>query len=119
MEKANKAHKYRVMDNSLPNYGKVIKARENNCGTELIDIKTNQIYQRSQLHKIERHAVYAGIHIGRFGFFLFAREYLKYNTIQFGVSVDLINGTDTYLDLELKMFFFGVGIRLTEITNLE
>lgn len=119
MEKANKTYRYRIIDNSLPNYGKVIKARENNCGIELVDVKTGVTYQRSQLHKIERHAVYVGIHIGHYGLFLFAREYMKYKTMQFGIGFDYITETDKMLDFEIKILFFGIGIRLVKIRNLE
>lgn len=119
MNKANKARKYRVVDNSLTNYGKIIKARENNCGSELVDIKTGVSYQHSQLEQIEHHAVYGGITLGRFGLFLFAREYLKYRTIQFGLGIDYISATDKMLDIELKFLFFGIGIRFIKIANLE
>jgi hypothetical protein len=52
-------------------------------------------------------------HIWRFGLYLFAREYLKYNQyfIVPGVSVDAVNGYDRYVDIEAKILFVGIGIR--------
>jgi len=118
MEQENKTYRYRVIDNSLPNYGKKIKVKE--FGKEFIDVKTNVVYLRSQLKEIpKRHAVYMGIHIGHYGLFLFGREYMKYKTIQFGIGIDYICETDKMLDIELKILFFGIGIRFIKIRNLE
>lgn len=58
-----------------------------------------------------KHTVGAGIHVGRVGVYVYAHEYWQYHSWQFGVSVDAINGYDRYLDLELKVFCFGIGIR--------
>lgn len=59
----------------------------------------------------DKHAVQTGIHVWRVGVYVYAREYWQYNSWQFGVSIDAINGYDRYLDVELKAFCFGVGIR--------
>lgn len=56
------------------------------------------------------HTAQIGFHIGRVGVYLYAREYWQYRSWQFGVSIDAIND-DRYLDVELKAFCFGVGIR--------
>lgn len=63
--------------------------------------------------------VRVGFHIWRVGLYLFAREYLKYNSwfIVPGVSIDLVNGYDRYLDVELKLLCFGVGIRFIWLKN--
>lgn len=61
--------------------------------------------------KSDKHAVYCGLHIGRFGTFLFAREYIKYHSYQFGICVDFINSGDAYLDVEIRIACFGIGIR--------
>lgn len=58
-----------------------------------------------------KHTVGIGIHVGRVGVYIYAHEYWQYHSWQFGVSVDAINGYDRYLDLELKVFCFGIGIR--------
>lgn len=78
------------------------------------NIKTGAEYTQSELHIIQpRHMVQIGFHIWRFGLYLFASEYLKYNSwfIVPGVSVDAINGCDRYLDIEVKALFIGFGIR--------
>lgn len=79
------------------------------------DIETGTVYCVSELKYLgeRRHDVQLGFHIGRVGLYLFAREYLKYNSwfIVPGVSVDAVNGYDRYVDVELKLLFIGVGIR--------
>lgn len=69
--------------------------------------------------KERRHDVRVGFHIWRVGLYLFAREYLKYNSwfIVPGVSIDVVNGYDRYLDVELKLLCFGVGIRFIWLKN--
>ena len=61
----------------------------------------------------DKHTAQIGAHVGRVGIYLYAREYLKYNSwfIVPGVSVDAVNGYDRYVDVELKLLFIGVGIR--------
>lgn len=59
----------------------------------------------------DKHTVQTGIHVGRVGVYVYAREYWQHNSWQFGVSIDAINGYDRYLDFELKAFCFGIGIR--------
>lgn len=58
-----------------------------------------------------KHTVGTGIHVGRVGVYVYAHEYWQYHSWQFGVSVDAVNGYDHYLDLELKVFCFGIGVR--------
>lgn len=55
----------------------------------------------------DKHAVQTGIHVGRVGVYVYAREYWQYHSWQFGVSIDAING---YVDIEAKILFFGIGI---------
>lgn len=59
----------------------------------------------------DNHTAQIGAHAGRVGVYLYAREYWKYKSFQFGVSVDAVNGYDRYVDVELKILCFGVGIR--------
>jgi len=77
-------------------------------------------YLEAELEFTEkRHDVRFGFHIWRVGLYLFAREYLKYNSwfIVPGVSIDAVNGYDGYLDVELKFLCFGVGIRFIWLKN--
>lgn len=57
------------------------------------------------------HTAQIGFHIGRVGVYLYAREYWKYKSWQFGLSIDAVNGYDRYVDIEAKIFFVGIGIR--------
>lgn len=59
----------------------------------------------------DNHTVQTGIHVGRVGVYVYAREYWQYNSWQFGVSIDAVNGYDRYVDIEAKILFFGIGIR--------
>jgi hypothetical protein len=61
----------------------------------------------------DKHTAQIGLHAGRVGVYIYAREYLKYNSwfVFPGVSVDAVNGYDRYVDVELKFLFVGVGIR--------
>lgn len=92
--------------------GKVIKAVNVAHGT-YEDIKTGQRYMFDKIKHLgeRRHMVQIGFHIWRIGLYLFAREYMKYNQYYIipGVSVDAV--TDRYVDVELKILCFGVGIR--------
>lgn len=94
--------------------GKVIKAVNVAHGT-YENIKTGQRYMLDEIKHLgeRRHMVQIGFHIWRFSLYLFAREYLKYNSwfIVPGVSVDAVNGYYRYLDIEAKMLFVGFGIR--------
>ncbi len=94
--------------------GKKIKAVNVARGT-YEDIKTGQRYMFDEIEYLgeRRHMVQLGFHIWRFGLYLFAREYLKYNQyfIVPGVSVDAVNGYDRYVDIEAKILFVGIGIR--------
>lgn len=56
----------------------------------------------------DKHTVQTGIHVGRVGVYVYAREYHSW---QFGVSIDAINGYDRYVDIEAKILFVGIGIR--------
>lgn len=57
----------------------------------------------------DKHTVQTGIHVGRVGVYVYAREYWQYHSWQFGVSIDAIN--DRYVDIEAKILFVGIGIR--------
>lgn len=59
----------------------------------------------------DKHTAQIGGHVGRVGVYLYAREYWKYKNWQFGLSVDAVNGYDRFVDLEVKIFCFGFGIR--------
>lgn len=59
----------------------------------------------------DKHTVQTGIHVGRVGVYVYAREYWQYHSWQFGVSIDAINGCDRYVDIEAKILFVGIGIR--------
>lgn len=59
----------------------------------------------------DKHTVQTGIHVGRVGVYVYAREYRQYHSWQFGVSIDAINGYDRYVDIEAKILFVGIGIR--------
>lgn len=115
-----KASKYKVIATGHANFGKTIKAIPDNITMGLFtDVKTGEQYTEFELRKIpEKHAVYGGLHIGRFGLFLFARDYVKYHSYQFGVGVDFINSADTYLDIEARVACFGIGIRFVWIKNV-
>lgn len=60
------------------------------------------------------HTAQIGFHIGRVGVSVYVREYWKYKSwfIIPGVSVDAVNGYDRYVDIEAKILFVGIGIRL-------
>lgn len=59
----------------------------------------------------DKHTVQTGIHVGRVGVYVYAREYWQNHSWQFGVSIDAINGYDRYVDIEAKILFVGIGIR--------
>ena len=59
----------------------------------------------------DKHTAQIGGHIGRVGVYLYAREYWKYKSWQFGLSVDAVNGYDRYVDIGAKILFVGIGIR--------
>lgn len=108
-----KVRKYKVINPKSPHFGKTIKAIPNGQYW-YIDVKTGCQYEECELREIpEKHAAYFGIHIFRFGIFLFVREYIKYHSYQFGCGVDYIDGTDRYIDFEIRVLCFGVGLRLT------
>lgn len=59
----------------------------------------------------DNHTAQIGGHVGRVGVYLYAREYWKYKSFQFGLSIDAVNGYDHYVDIEAKILFVGIGIR--------
>lgn len=59
----------------------------------------------------DNHTAQIGGHVGRVGVYLYAREYWKYKSFQFGLSIDAVNGYDRYVDIEAKILFVGIGIR--------
>lgn len=59
----------------------------------------------------DKHTVQTGIHVGRVGVYVYAREYWQHHSWRFGVSIDAINGYDRYVDIEAKILFVGIGIR--------
>lgn len=107
------AARYRVIAT-----GKKIKAVKIGYG-EFEDIKTGQRYMNCEVKYLgyRRQIRQFGFHIWRFGLFLYGREYMKYNSwfIVPGVTVDVVNGIDFYVDFELKALFVGVGIRFVWI----
>lgn len=108
-----KANKYRVIDGQHANYGKIIKARPD--GLQYVDIETGERYEAGQVEFVPQgHSGYIGIENRRFGVFLFAREYFQLQTFQIGISIDLITPgeSDNYLDFELRIACFGIGLRL-------
>lgn len=110
---ATKFDKYRVVDENHPNYGKRFRGMAT-PDLQVIDTKTGDFYTISQVELMnDVHAAYGGVYFGRFGVFLFAREYLQYHSLQFGLAVDHIKHDDAYLDIELKIAVAGVGIRFT------
>ena len=110
--------KYKVVSTVNPNFGKTIKAVPDTMGL-YTDVKTGEQDADFELREIpEKHAVYGGFHIGRFGLFLFGREYIKYHSYQFGVGIDFINSGDMYLDIEARVACFGIGIRFVWIKNV-
>lgn len=59
----------------------------------------------------DKHTVQTGIHVGRVGVYVYAREYWQYHSWQFGVSIDAIND-DRYVDIEAKILFVGLAYGL-------
>lgn len=59
----------------------------------------------------DKHAVQTGIHVGRVGVYVYAREYWQYNSWQFGVSIDAIN-TTVMLILRRKYCFSALAYGL-------
>lgn len=59
----------------------------------------------------DNHTAQIGGHVGRVGVYLYAREYWKYKSFQFGLSIDAVNGYNRYVDIEAKILFVGIGIR--------
>lgn len=59
----------------------------------------------------DNHTAQIGGYVGRVGVYLYAREYWKYKSFQFGLSIDAVNGYDRYVDIEAKILFVGIGIR--------
>ena len=59
----------------------------------------------------DNHTAQIGGHVGRVGVYLYAREYWKYKSFQFGLSIDAVNGYGRYVDIEAKILFVGIGIR--------
>lgn len=107
--------RYRVIDETHPMHGKVIRATLTSWG-QFLDKKSNNLLEESQLQELpERHAVYGNLVFGRFCIGLFAREYIKYHSYQFGVGFDYFEGFDNYFDIEVKVACFGLGIRFTWI----
>ena len=74
---------------------------------------------KKRIKKERKHDIQIGFHFWKVGIYLFCREYLKYNSwfIIPGVSIDVVNGYDRYLDVELKFLCFGVGIRFIWLKN--
>lgn len=108
-----KANKYRVVDGQHPNNGKIIKARPD--GLQYVDIETGERYEAGQVEFVPQgHSGFAGIENRRFGIFLYVREYLQLQTFQLGLSFDVITprDSDNFLDFEIRIAFFGIGIRL-------
>lgn len=50
----------------------------------------------------DKHTVQTGIHVGRVGVYVYAREYWQYHSWQFGVSIDAITVTTVMLILRRK-----------------
>lgn len=105
----NDVRKYKVILT-----GEKIRATVIDSHGTVKDIKTGKCYFCNEVERKERrHMVQLGFHIWRFGLYLFAREYAKYNSwfIVPSVSVDAVNGYDRYLDIEVKLLCIGFGIR--------
>lgn len=99
--------------------GEKIKVEEVGAGI-YEDIKTGTEYTQTEITiKQPRQMVQLGFHVWRVGLFLYARQYLKYNSwfIVPGLSIDAVNGLDRYLDCEVKILFFGIGLRLIWIKS--
>lgn len=109
-----KASKYKIIDTQNVCFGETIKAIPDTFGGYMAVDRRHygHHYEQEELRQIpEKHAAYFGIHIFRFGIFLFAREYIKYHSYQFGCGIDFINSGDAYLDIELRVACFGIGVR--------
>ena len=59
----------------------------------------------------DKHTAQIGLYLMRLGLVIYAREYWKYKSFQFGLSIDAVNGYDRYVDIEAKILFVGIGIR--------
>lgn len=104
-------NKYKVVDKSHAKYGKIVKCTPND-NLEYVDVETGEVYTLEQVTVMpEKHAVYWGFILWRFGMYFFAREYMKYHSYQLGLSADWIKHDDAYLDLEIRVACFGAGIR--------
>lgn len=109
-----KADRYTIINPQDISFGDKIKAIPDTFGGFMaVDMRhCGRHYEKEDLRPIpEKHAVYFGIHIFRFGIFLFGREYIKYHSYQFGCGIDFINSGDAYLDIEARIACFGAGIR--------
>lgn len=69
----------------------------------------------------DKHTIQIGLYVFRLGIVLYAREYFKYKSwfVVPGVTIDSINGFDSYLDFELKFLCVGFGIRFVWIKKKE
>lgn len=109
-------NKYRIVDKSHPRYGKKFKGMPT-AELCVVDVKTNEYFDISQVQMIDQHAGYFGAYFGRLGLFLFGREYIKYHSLQFGLAIDHIKHDDMYLDIELRIAIVGIGIRFTWLSK--
>lgn len=60
----------------------------------------------------DKHTVQTGIHVGRVGVYVYAREYWQYHSWQFGVSIDAVNGYTVMLILRRKYCFSALAYGL-------
>lgn len=66
----------------------------------------------------KRHSAVLGIGLGRFNLFLYAREFVRFHIWEFGISFDAVKGIDRYLDIEARMFCFGIGVRFVWLNKI-
>lgn len=66
----------------------------------------------------KKHSAVLHLGFGRFNVFLFAREYIRFHSWQFGISIDAVKGFDRYLDIEVHAFCFGIGVRFVLMNKL-
>lgn len=82
------------------------------------DVKTGDVYDIGQLEMLpDKHQWTTGFNVGRYGFYLFWRDYFKYKTYGIGVNCDIIRGTDRATDMEIRLVCYGAGVRIIKLSK--
>lgn len=93
--------------------GEIIKGVIVNCDRTIQDVKTGKYYHSYEYEAVVTPSIRSiGLTLGSISIYLYFHEWIKYKEWYIpGLSISYNSGFGSFMDLEIKLLYFGFGLR--------